>query len=57
MGADYSFEVKNIEIWVPAFFKHNNSYVATMIELFFDGDSQVLCPSIKAWFIPFMSTI
>ena len=24
MGADYSFEVKNNEIWVPAFFKHNN---------------------------------
>jgi hypothetical protein len=27
MGADYSFEVRNIEIWVPAFFKHNNSSV------------------------------
>ena len=25
-----SFEVKNIEIWVPAFFKHNNSSVATV---------------------------
>ena len=30
MGADYSFEVKNIEIWVPAFFKHKNSSVATV---------------------------
>ena len=30
MGADYSFEMKNIEIWVPAFFKHNNSFVATV---------------------------
>ena len=30
MGADYSFEVKNIEIWVSAFFKHNNSSVATV---------------------------
>ena len=30
MGADYSFKVKNIEIWVPAFFKHNNSSVATV---------------------------
>ena len=30
MTADYSFEVKNIEIWVPAFFKHNNSSVATV---------------------------
>ena len=30
MGANNSFEVKNIEIWVAAFFKHNNSYVATM---------------------------
>ena len=31
MGADYSFEVKNIEIWVPAFFKHSS--VATMCNL------------------------
>ena len=30
MGADYSFEVKNIEIWVPAFFKHSNSSIATV---------------------------
>jgi hypothetical protein len=30
MGADYLFEVKNIEIWVLAFFKHNNSSVATV---------------------------
>ena len=33
MGADYSFEVKNIEIWAPAFFKHNNSFIATVAEL------------------------
>ena len=33
MGADYSFEVENIEIWAPAFFKHNNSSVATVPEL------------------------
>ena len=30
MGADYLFGVKNIEIWAPAFFKHNNSSVATV---------------------------
>ena len=30
MGADYSFEVKNIEIWEPAFFKHDNLSVATV---------------------------
>ena len=30
MGADYSFEEKNIEIWAPAFFKHSNSVVATV---------------------------
>ena len=30
MGADYSFKVKNIEIWEPAFLKHNNSSVATV---------------------------
>ena len=33
MGADYSFEVKKIEIWVPEFFKHNNSSVATVVYL------------------------
>ena len=31
MGADYFFDVKTIEIWVPAFFKHINSSVATVI--------------------------
>ena len=30
MGAYYSFEVKNIEIWVPAFFRHNNSSVGSV---------------------------
>ena len=34
MGADHSFEVKNIKIWVPAFFKHNNSAVATLRKWF-----------------------
>ena len=38
MGADYSFEVKIIEIWVPAFFKHNNSSLATVV-----NKGQVLC--------------
>ena len=31
MGANISFEVKNIEIWSPAFFNHNNSSVATVV--------------------------
>ena len=30
IGADYSYEVKNSEIWAPAFFKHNNSFIATV---------------------------
>ena len=30
MVADYSFDVKNIDIWAPAFFKHNNSFIATV---------------------------
>ena len=30
MGANYSFEKKNIEIWAPAFFKHNSSFIATV---------------------------
>ena len=28
IGADYSYEMKNSEIWAPAFFKHNNSFTA-----------------------------
>ena len=30
IGADYSYEVNNREIWSPAFFKHNNSFIATV---------------------------
>jgi hypothetical protein len=29
MVAHYSFDVKNIDTWVPAFSRHNNSFVAT----------------------------
>ena len=31
MAADYLFEMKNIRMWVPAFFIRNNSSVATVI--------------------------
>ena len=31
IGANYSYEVKNSEIWVPAFFKHYNSFIATVL--------------------------
>ena len=31
MVADYSFDVKNIDIWAPAFFKHINSFIATVV--------------------------
>ena len=31
MFADYSFDVKKIDIWVPAFFKYNNSFIATVV--------------------------
>jgi hypothetical protein len=30
MGANYSLDVKNIEIWVTAFFNHNFSSIATV---------------------------
>ena len=33
IGADYSYELKNNETWAPAFFKHNNSFIATMLEV------------------------
>ena len=31
MGADYLFDVKNIDIWAPTFFRHNNSFIATVL--------------------------
>ena len=31
IGANYSFEAKNVEICVSAFFKHNNYSVATVV--------------------------
>ena len=35
MGANCSFEVENVEIWVPTFFKHNNLYVHSYrVEIF-----------------------
>ena len=30
MVASYSFDVKNIDIWALPFFKHNNSFIATV---------------------------
>ena len=33
IGADYSYEVKNNEIQAPAFFKHDNSFIATVSRL------------------------
>ena len=30
IAVNHSFEVKNIEIWAPAFFKHNNLSIATV---------------------------
>ena len=34
MAADYSFEVKNIEMWVPAFFMHNNLEKMSIQQMF-----------------------
>ena len=31
IGASYSYEVKNSEIWVPASFKLNNSFITTVV--------------------------
>ena len=31
IGADYSYEVKNSEIQVPASFKLNNSFITTVV--------------------------
>ena len=31
MGADYLFEVNDIEIWAPTFFNHKYLFVATVV--------------------------
>ena len=31
IGADYSYEVEDIEIWSPSFFKHNNSFTVATV--------------------------
>ena len=33
IGADYSFGVNNIEIRTPTFFKHNNSFIASVLNV------------------------
>ena len=37
IGSDYSYELKNSEIWAPAFFKHKSSFIAIVysIKLFY----------------------
>ena len=37
IGVDYSYEVKNSEIWAPTFFKHNNSFTATVVNWHLSG--------------------
>ena len=52
MGADYPFEMKNIEIWVPTFFKHNNSSLATVIVLWLIHLKGTTTASINVWVDP-----
>ena len=33
VGANFSYEMKNFEIWGPAFFKHDNSFIATVTNI------------------------
>ena len=41
IGVDYSYEVKNSEIWAPTFYKHNNSFIAAVSILHLHGQSQI----------------
>ena len=51
MGADFSYAVKNIEIWASAFFKHNNSFIATVLSMYVD-----FWPNIYLIWYPFLKT-
>ena len=38
MVADYLFDVKIFDIWAPPFFKHNNSIIATVLQIIYSFD-------------------
>ena len=56
IGADYSYDVKNGEIWAPTFLKHNNSFIATV---YFRFHLNTLCMLLLLigykWFCVFLS--
>ena len=39
IGADYSYEVQNSDVYAPAFFKHNISFIATVVIFQFNFQS------------------
>ena len=46
IDADYSYEVKNSEIWAPAFYKHNNSFIAAVyLSCHFEPKVQLKMPT------------
>jgi hypothetical protein len=48
MGANYLFDMKNNEIRAPTFFKHNNSFEATVLRRGRNGQiTQVVCFHLK----------
>ena len=52
MGSNYSSEVKIIDTWLPAFFKHNNLSVATVADRgnhFFGPTSFLKVPYFQAF--------
>ena len=52
IDADYSYEVKNSEIWAPAFYKHNNSFIAAVIQErinLANNDSESNAKKVQKW--------
>ena len=42
MFADYSFDEKNIIIWVPAYFRHKSSFIATVVKGISDSNAHMV---------------
>ena len=52
IGADYSYEVKNSEIWAPVFFKHNKTFTTTVWKEWLS-----VCHEIKTWLSLFLQSL
>ena len=56
IGAYYSYEVKNSEIWAPTVFKHNTSFIATVLPTFLRFFTQLRTAYCTLQFLTYVFT-